>query len=171
MKRLPLLGLVLALAASCGISIENSGQDLACFDTGSGMKCVPLDELPAGTEAMCIDTDGETDVSQSSASGVSLSDNATSESSDAQNVVLPTEGDDGDDDDGGDDDGGDDGGTSDSSTEDASGASDSTEEACGTGVDTDNDGTSDSKDCDCLDADTPTNMPPAGGGGGGPVIL
>ena len=162
MKRLPLLGLVLALAASCGSSLDNNDQALACFDTGSGMKCVPLDELPANTEAMCIDTDGETDVSQSSASGVSLSDNATSESSDAQNVVLPTEEDDGDDDDGG---------TSDSSTEDASGASDSSEEACGTGVDTDNDGTSDSKDCDCLDADTPTNMPPGGDGGGGPIIL
>ena len=56
MKRLPLLGLVLALA-SCGTSIDNTDQALACYDTGSGMKCVPLDDdtvLTARELGICL---------------------------------------------------------------------------------------------------------------------
>lgn len=172
MKRLPLLGLILALAA-CGSSLDNDGQGLACYDTGSGMKCVPLKDLPAGTEAMCVDTDGETTVSQSSASGPSLSDNDTSESSDAPMAnVLPTGG----------------GGDDSSSGEDLSGNSISSEEDCGgdpmtdgedsnsgedsngdgfsdSSSDADGDGTDDSQDCDCLDPDGPPTGDP-----GGPII-
>ena len=172
MKRLPLFGALFALItlASCAPTIDSGNQGVACFDTGSGMKCVPLEQLPANTPAMCIDKDGETDASQSSASGPSASDNDTSASSDAPGALLTDDPDEPDDDDAPDAPDGE----SDSSTEDDSGASDSTEETCGTGTDTDADGVSDSKDCDCLDVDTPTNVPPGGGvgtDGGGPVIL
>jgi len=172
MKRLPLLGLILALA-SCEATIDSGGatddQSVACYDTGSGMKCVPLDQLPSNTTAVCIDKDGVTDVSQSSAEGPSPSDNDTSQSSDSPDLMagLPTGLTDDDDDDG----------DSDDSTDDDSGASNSTEENCATGTDTDADGVSDSQDCDCIDADTPTNVPPGGTppgsptGGGGPIIL
>ena len=114
-------------------------------------------ELPAGTEALCVDTDGDTQPSQSSESGVSLSDNAASQSSDAvdQMVIAPT-----------------DGGHDGDSGEDQSGESDSDGGDCGTGArtdggggkdegpDTDGDGTSDSQDCDCVDPDGPPTGDP-----------
>ena len=161
MKRLPLLGFISALLtlASCGASVDNTDQTVACYDTGHGMKCVPIAELPASTNAMCIDKDGVTETSASSDSGPSPSDNDTSQSSDAPTAPDGTaDGDDGDDGD-------------DSSAEDASGASDSTAKNCATGVDTDGDGVSDSQDCDCVGPDAPppgTIPPPAPGG---PVIL
>jgi len=163
MKRLPLFGFISALLAltSCGASVDNTDQTVACYDTGHGMKCVPIGELPANTTATCIDKDGVTETSQSSDSGPSPSDNDTSQSSDSPNVLLGD--DDGDDDDDGD--------GIDSSAEDASGASDSTAKSCATGVDADGDGVSDSKDCDCVgpDAPPPGTIPPPTPGG--PVIL
>lgn len=170
MKRLPLLGFILALA-SCDASIDNSDQGVACYDTGSGMKCVPVGELPAGAKAECTDTDGEIETSQSSASGVSLSDNDTSESSDAPGV-LPTGG-------GEDSDSGEDmsGNSESSSSNNCPGGgkmtdghdSNSGEDTDGDGnsdssSDEDGDGTDDSQDCDCVDPDGPPT------GDGGPII-
>jgi len=154
MKRLPLLGFVLALA-SCTPTLGNEDQTVACYDTGHGMKCVPLAELPSSTTAMCIDKEGEAKNSASSASGPSASDNDTSQSSDSPNLVRP----------GGDDD--DDKDDHPSSAEDPSGASDSAAHDCATGADTDGDGISDSKDCGCLDPDVPPGTPP---GQPGPII-
>jgi len=142
MKRLPLLGLIFALA-SCGTSLNSSEQAIACYDTGSGMKCVQLADLPDNVEAVCIDTDGDTTTSQSSASGPSADDNDTSASSDSPDAPLRE------------------GGIAttdaDDSVEDASGDSDSAEDpGCGgNGADADGDGTSDSTDCDCVDPDDP----------------
>lgn len=139
MKRLPLLGLIFALA-SCGASLNSSEQAIACYDTGSGTKCVQLADLPAGAEAICVDTDGDTTTSASSASGPSADDNDTSVSSDSPEAPPPADvtataaGD---------------------SAEDASGDSASTEDSgcVGDGADGDSDGTSDSTDCDCVDPD------------------
>jgi hypothetical protein len=148
MKRLLGLGFISTLLAlaSCSASVNdtNQNQTVACYDTGNGMKCVPVAQLPANTTAVCLDKDGT----------------KASESNDTADTP------DGDDDD--------DLVGNGTPAGDADSDSDSTSRHCTTGApagtDTDSDGISDSKDCDCVAPDAPTSpttTPP----GGGPVII
>jgi clumping factor A len=159
MKRLPLLGLILALA-SCAPSLGSDDQTVACYDTGHGMKCVPLSELPSGSTATCINKgDGKTDGGTTAGT-----DNSDSDSDEASNSASDSNGD----------------GNSDSSAAgDSNSNSDSTDDStdkdsdsakdCAAGADVDSDGISDSKDCDCLGPDNPQNTPTPPGDPG-PVI-
>jgi hypothetical protein len=141
MKRLPLLGLLLftlAALASCTGTIDSTEQTIACYDTGHGMKCVPLADLPANTTAACLDKSGET---KAPAQGDSNSADTSDSGSDSNGD-----------------------GNSDSSAEGDSHPSGSGQQ-CAAGADTDDDGISDSKDCNCTGTTNPT--PP---GDPGPVI-
>jgi len=152
MTRFTLLGAVLVTLglASCSMGTNSTDQKVACYDTGSGVKCVPITSLPAGATPVCEDNDGDTNgaSSESSADGPSPSDGDTSASSDS--------GEDGSD--SGDSDGGDE------CEHVGDSGSDSSDGADGTSAssDGDSDGVPDTEDCDCT-----TQPPPDGGGGGG----
>ena len=89
MKRLALVfsGLVAIGLAGCGIGTDSTEEKIACYDTGSGVKCVPLGAVPAGASTVCEGGDSDpTDSSESSADGPSPSDDDTSVSSDEANT-------------------------------------------------------------------------------------
>ncbi len=138
MKRLAFLFLVLV---GCTTGTEGqTEQQLACYDTGSGIKCVPQNDVPAGARTTCTGGDGPVG-SESSDEGPSPSDDGTSVSSDTGNGPENVDGDDSD---------GDDSGASNSDSGTGCGASTS---------DSDGDGTPNGEDCDCGGQDDPT--PPA----------
>ena len=56
MKLVPLLAVILL---GCGTNTSSTTQDVSCYNTGFGSKCVPTPQLPAGATALCHDKDGE----------------------------------------------------------------------------------------------------------------
>ncbi len=50
-----LTGMMLTFA-SCGVSLDSVDQEVACYDTGHGMKCVALSEVPDDAAVTCVDT-------------------------------------------------------------------------------------------------------------------
>jgi len=136
-------GLFIALGlSSCSVGTDSTNQKVACYDTGSGVKCVQASLLPAGTTAICEDDDGSDDTDDDATDGTDdlrvLPDDDGGDDSDAESCVKA--GDSGSDESDGVD------GTSDSS-------------------DTDGDGVPDGSDCDCTGTTPPTDPPPPDGGG------
>ena len=55
-------GIVIALGlSSCSVGTDSTNQKVACYDTGSGVKCVQQSLLPAGASVVCEDDDGSDD--------------------------------------------------------------------------------------------------------------
>ena len=137
MKHLSILFVVLV---GCTTGSGQVDQQLACYDTGNGVKCVPRNEVPVGARLACTGGDGPIG-SESSDEGPSPSDDDVSVSSDTGEGPEMTAGDDSD---------GDDSGASASASGGGCGAS--------TG-DSDGDGTPNADDCDCAGNDDPTTPP------------
>lgn len=141
MKRFSILFLFFT-GCTIGAGEGQQEQQLACYDTGNGVKCVPRDEVPVGARMTCTGGDGPVG-SESSDEGPSPSDDATSVSSDTGEGPENVDGDDSD---------GDDSGASASDSGSGCGASTS---------DSDGDGTPNGQDCDCAGNDDPTTPPDA----------
>jgi len=138
-------GLFIALGlSSCSMGTNSTEQKVACYDTGSGVKCVPFRSLPAGATPICEDDDGS-------------SESVDGDDGDDVAGVLPD--DDGDDSD------------ADSCTHAGDSGSDSSDGMDGTSdsSDTDGDGVPDGDDCDCATPPPPEPPPPGGDTGGTPV--
>jgi cysteine-rich repeat protein len=160
MKRLNLIASLLFGITACVASVEQPkpadpidppgdvvppDDTMACYDTGLGIKCVLKRQMPAGTEAVCSDHDGDTRASDSSNSGPSPSDDDTSDSSDGpKRPGCGSE-------------------DSSESNDDDSGNSDSDTKDEGCDVpdgDADGDGVPNDQDCDCACPDNPDPTQP-----------
>ena len=136
-------GLFIALGlSSCSVGTDSTNQKVACYDTGSGVKCVQASLLPAGATPVCEDDDGSDDTD----------DDATDGTDDFAGV-LP-------DDDGDDSDADECGHVGDSGSESSDGV-----DGTSASSDTDDDGVPDNEDCDCTGTTPPTDPPPPDGGG------
>lgn len=139
MKRLAVIALFLGFAG-CTASTSEDLSGVVCYDTGTGLKCVPHDQVPRNATVTCEGGDADTGGSNSS-----ISNNGSDSGSD-------TDGD----------------GNSDSSdggahADDSEGDSDSSAagggDCGGSQSDDDSDGVANGQDCDCTG--------PGGGDGGG----
>jgi hypothetical protein len=140
-------GLFIALGlSSCSVGTDSTNQKVACYDTGSGVKCVQASLLPAGATPVCEDDDGSDDTD----------DDATDGTDDFAGTLHEDGGDDSD---------------AESCVKAGDSGSESSDGMDGTSAssDTDGDGVPDGDDCDCTGTTPPPQPPPGGDTGGTPV--